>query len=328
MILVTGGAGFIGSALVWRLNQEGFGDIVVADRMGDGPKWRNLAKRQIRRIINKNDLFSWLSEDSVASSIEAVFHMGASSSTVITDVDYLVANNLDYSIRLWQFCAKQKIPFIYASSASTYGDGKVGFDDAQSGSEKLVPLNPYGFSKQKFDAFALNHAEDKPPFWAGLKFFNVYGPNEYHKGNQSSVIHQFVPQVKTTGKINLFKSHRNDYADGEQKRDFVYVKDCVDVMWHLFRNQASARSGVYNVGSGQARTFHDLAVAVFKAMDTPVSIDMVPMPKNLREHYQYFTEADLARLRSETGYEQNPTLLEDGVNDYVREYLLKDDPYL
>ena len=327
MIIVTGGAGFIGSALIWKLNAEGVTDILVADHMADGSKWRNLAKRQIRTIIYKDDLFGWLSEQADHQPIEAIFHMGASSSTVETDVDYLMRNNLNYSIGLWKFCSQKQIPLIYASSASTYGDGEAGFDDLDAGTPELVPMHPYGFSKHKFDAYALAQKET-PPFWAGLKFFNVYGPNEYHKGAQSSVINQFVPQVKTTGKIKLFKSYRSDVADGEQKRDFVYVKDCVDVMWHLYQHTKSAKSGVYNVGTGSARTFKDLAFAVFAAMDQPALVEMTPMPELLRGQYQYFTEAKMDRLRKDTGYNKTATSLETGVLDYVRNYLLQNDPYL
>lgn len=328
MILVTGGAGFIGSALIWKLNDEGKSDIVVVDRMGDGPKWRNLAKRQIRQIVLKDDLFDWLATEGRDEPIEAVFHLGASSATTVTDVDYLVDNNINYSVQLWNYCAEREIPFIYASSASTYGNGDAGFDDAKSGSNQLIPLNPYGFSKHQFDSYVLNHTKKKPPFWAGLKFFNVYGPNEYHKGNQSSVVPQFVPQVQKNGSINLFKSCRSDVDDGAQKRDFVYVKDCVDVMVHLFQNHQSAKSGVYNVGSGEARTFKDLARSIFQAMDISEDIKMVDMPKVLQDHYQYYTQANLDRLRADTGYDKPMTSLEVGIQDYVCKYLLADDQYL
>lgn len=329
MIIVTGGAGFIGSALVWRLNQEGISDIVVVDRLGNGPKWKNLNKRRVAAFVHKDELFDWLEGDGARESIDAIFHMGASSATTETDVDYLVRNNINYSVRLWNYCAQYGIPFIYASSASTYGAGEHGFDDDPSGVPVLRPEHPYGFSKQKFDDWVIRQ-ERTPPFWAGLKFFNVYGPQEYHKGNQSSVIFQFLPQVKNTGTIKLFKSYKEGVADGEQKRDFVYVKDCVDVIWHLYKNGGTrAESGIYNVGSGKARSFADLARAVFQAMNVkPERLEFIDMPPALRNQYQYFTEAPLERLRRRTGYEKPMTSLEDGVRDYVQGYLLTDDLFL
>ena len=328
MIIVTGGAGFIGSALVWKLNSEGVSDLLVVDRMGSGPKWRNLNKRQVSGILHVDEFFPWLEREGNSANVEAVFHLGASSSTTITDVDYLVANNLNYTTRLWNYCTSYGIPFIYASSAATYGGGEHGFDDEPAKVGRLVPLNPYGFSKQKFDQWALTQ-ERTPPFWAGLKFFNVYGPQEYHKGSQSSVVFQWVPQVKQTGAIRLFKSYRPEYPDGGQLRDFVYVKDVVDVIWHLYQKRARIDSGVYNVGSGEARSFADLARAVFSAMDAGQGrLDFIEMPEALRGQYQYRTEATLARLREKAGYTAPMTPLETGVTDYVRNYLLKDDPYL
>lgn len=328
MFIVTGGAGFIGSTLVWKLNEQGLRDVVIADRMGTGPKWKNLAKRRFTTILHKNDLFPWLESEGARPDVEAVFHLGASSSTTETDVDYLVQNNLNYSIKLWQFCVDHEVPFIYASSAATYGDGELGFVDDPAKMPKLRAMNPYGFSKQKFDDWVMAQTST-PPFWAGLKFFNVYGPQEYHKGSQSSVVPQFVPQVQKSGKIRLFKSYRDGYADGEQKRDFVYVKDCVDVMWHLFESQRSARPGIYNIGSGQARSWNDLARSVFKAMNvSPAKIEFIDMPENLRSQYQYFTEASLTNLRERAGYKKAMTTLEDGVADYVQNYLVADDPYL
>jgi ADP-L-glycero-D-manno-heptose 6-epimerase len=327
MIIITGGAGFIGSALLWKLNSHSLTDILVVDRMGSGPKWKNLVKRRVSDIIHKDAFLSWLDTEGSRSDIEAIFHMGASSATTETDVDYLVANNLNYTKRLWRYCAAYEVPFIYASSGATYGAGTQGFSDDPSKTPHLRPLNPYGFSKQQFDDWALRQT-DAPPFWAGLKFFNVYGPQEYHKGSQSSVIHQWVPQVKQTGAIRLFKSHRPDYADGAQARDFVYVKDVVDVIWHLFRNRSQARSGIYNVGSGRARTFADLARAVFTAMDLPPRLEFIDMPEALRAQYQYHTEAPLQRLRDLGGYTTPMHTLEGGVQDYVRSYLLAEDPYL
>jgi ADP-L-glycero-D-manno-heptose 6-epimerase len=328
MFIVTGGAGFIGSALVWRLNQAGIDDILVVDRMGTGDKWRNLVKRRISQILHKDDLFTWLEREGPRHDIEAVFHLGASSSTTELDVDYLTRNNINYSVRLWQYCTEYGVPFIYASSAATYGAGEAGFVDDPARVDELKPLNPYGFSKQKFDQWARKQ-DATPPFWAGLKFFNVYGPQEYHKGGQTSVVFQILPQVETTGAVRLFKSYRSDYGHGEQKRDFVYVKDVVDVLWHLYAARNRAKSGIYNVGSGKARSFADLARAVFAAAGvSPAKLDYIDMPEGLRKQYQYFTEADLTRLREDTGYTGAATSLEDGVRDYVQNYLKADDRYL
>ncbi len=328
MFIVTGGAGFIGSGLVWKLNEEGLRDIVIADRMGTGAKWKNLAKRRFSTVLHKNDLFKWLAEVGVRREVEAVFHLGASSATTETDVDYLMQNNLNYSINLWNFCAEYEVPFIYASSAATYGDKEKTFVDDPATMPSLKALNPYGFSKQKFDDWAMQQT-NTPPFWAGLKFFNVYGPQEYHKGSQSSVVYQFVPQVKESGTIKLFKSYRDGVGHGEQKRDFVYVKDCIDVLWHLYANKNRAQSGIYNVGSGKARSFADLARATAKAMGKPETrLDFIDMPETLRSQYQYFTEASLTNLRERAGYQAPMTSIEDGVRDYVQKYLVADDPFL
>jgi ADP-L-glycero-D-manno-heptose 6-epimerase len=313
---------------VWRLNQAGIDDILIVDRMGTGPKWKNLVKRRFAPILHKDDLLRWLEGEGARHDIRGVFHMGASSSTTEMDVDYLVRNNINYSIALLKYCTEYQIPFIYASSAATYGDGERGFKDDDALVDELKPLNPYGFSKQKFDTW-VRMQDTHPPFWAGLKFFNVYGPQEYHKGGQTSVIYQFLPQVKANGTIKLFKSYRNDYAHGEQRRDFVYVKDCVDVIWHLYESRLRAESGIYNVGSGQARTFVDVARSVFRAMGVaPERLDFVEMPDALRNQYQYFTEADLGNLRSHAGYTAKTTSIEAGVEDYVRNYLMTEDPYL
>lgn len=349
MIIVTGGAGFIGSVLVWKLNALGRRDILVVDRMGSGPKWRNLAKRRLDGLQHKDQFLGWLNQEARSlpvsrGQVEAIVHLGASSSTVETDADYLVANNINYSAALWTWCAAHKVPYIYASSAATYGDGEQGFDDAHTKVDAQVPLNPYGFSKHKFDQWALTRAAagEAPPFWAGLRFFNVYGPQEYHKGSQASVVGPFLTQLRSTGTIKLFKSYRPDYAHGEQRRDFVYVKDCAQVMEH-FLNHALApdklvgagrtvASGIYNVGSGQARTWLDLASAVIKSGASPKGskpkIDFIDMPPTLRDQYQYFTAANLSKLREEGGYRTDFTNLEDGVADYVENYLLKPDPYL
>lgn len=328
MYIVTGGAGFIGSALIWKLNQLGIDDILVVDRLGSANKWQNLAKRRFMSLMHKDELLNWLQSNINKLDISGVFHLGASSSTTETDVDYLVKNNLNYSQRLWDLCAHNGIPFIYASSASTYGAGEHGYEDDPSIISTLRPLNPYGFSKQSFDNWVIRQKRT-PPFWAGIKFFNVYGPQEYHKGNQSSVVCQFVPQIAKTGILRLFKSYREGVAHGEQRRDFVYVKDCVDVLVHLIRHPANAKSGIYNLGSGEARSFAEIGQAVFKAMGKKEpSFEWIDMPEALRQHYQYFTQASLARLRELAGYHQPMTQIEDGVRDYVTNYLLKDDPYL
>ncbi len=328
MFIVTGGAGFIGSALIWKLNQLGITDILVVDRMGHGGKWKNLSKPQFSTIIHKDEFLGLLGGDIQGRDVDGVFHLGACSSTTETDVDYLANNNLNFSIALWQFCADHGLPYIYASSAATYGGGEHGFSDDLAMTPKLRALNPYGFSKLKFDQWALRQ-NVTPPFWAGLKFFNVYGPNEYHKGGQSSVINHFVPQVRANGTIKLFKSYLPNYKDGEQLRDFVYVKDCVDVMWHLYENRRKAESGTYNIGSGEARSFLDVANAVFAAMgQKDAKIQFIDMPESLRDQYQYFTKADLTRLREKAYYTKPMHDLSSGVSDYVRSYLCGNDPYL
>lgn len=328
MIIVTGGAGFIGSALVWKLNEKGLDDIVVVDHMGSGPKWKNLVKRRISDIVQKDSFFNWLEALPKGRRIEAIFHMGACSSTTEMNVDYLVENNLHFSMRLWEFASKHKIPFIYASSAATYGAGENGYKDDMKNIPSLRPINPYGYSKQLFDTWVLRQ-QVKPPFWVGLKFFNVYGPQEYHKGSQASVIYHAFPQITDQGCLKLFKSYRSDYAHGEQKRDFVYVKDVVDVMYHLYHTRRIAVSGIYNLGSGRARSFVDLGRAVFKAAgQKKEKFEWIDMPLQLQGQYQYFTEANLDELRRRTGYKGKMTSLEDGIMDYVCNYLQNDDIYL
>ena len=328
MIIVTGGAGFIGSAMIWKLNQNGQEDILVVDHMDNGQKWRNLNKLKFTTIIHKDELFNFLDNLGPRANVDAVIHMGACSTTTQTDVDYLVSNNLNYSIWLWNYCAEYQVPYIYASSAATYGAGELGFEDDLEKIQYLKPLNPYGFSKQKFDQWVMRQTK-KPPVWTGLKFFNVYGPQEFHKGSQSSVVYQWLPQVRESGVIKLFKSYKEDYRHGEQKRDFVYVKDCIDVMWHFLEHGGEHSSGIYNVGSGEARTFTDLARATFKAAGKPEGeLQFVDMPPSLINQYQYYTKADLTRLRDEGGYKKPMTTIEAGVAEYVGQYLMKDDPFL
>jgi ADP-L-glycero-D-manno-heptose 6-epimerase len=326
MILVTGGAGFIGSNLVAALAERGIGPIAVCDRFRDGAKWRNLAKHPIAAAVHPDDLDAWLAEN--GGAVSCIFHMGAISATTETDVDLIVATNLTLSLKLWYWCAENDARLIYASSAATYGDGAQGFDDDNDPAAlaALRPLNPYGWSKQLFDGNAVRLAGQgaAPLQWAGLKFFNVYGPNEYHKGGMRSVAVQMAEQIREAGRVRLFRSHHPDYEDGGQMRDFVWVGDCVDMMLWLYDNPHV--SGIYNSGSGTARSFLDLARAAFAAMDTAEAIDWIDTPEAIRAHYQYFTEARMDRLR-QAGYDGTPTVLEDGVARYIRDYLATGDPY-
>jgi len=325
MIIVTGGAGFIGSNLVAELDARGEADLVVSDH-ADADR-RNIAKRRLRATVTPEELPAFL-EDHKAD-IRAVFHMGATSSTMVTDAVLFARNNYRYSLMLWRWCAEARVPLIYASSAATYGDGSVGFDDDASiaGLRRLQPLNPYGRSKHLFDrrvAHMLAAGEPAPPQWAGLKFFNVYGPNEYHKGNQRSVVATIYPDAAGGGPVRLFKSYHPDYADGGQLRDFVWVGDCAAAM--LWLMDTPSASGLFNIGTGKARSFEDLARAVFTALGVPPQIEYIEMPEELRPRYQYFTEARMERLRA-AGYTRPATSLEDGVGEYVRSYLSQEDPY-
>ncbi len=326
MIVVTGGAGFIGSNLIAGLEERGYGDLVVVDWLGQGEKWRNLARRNIADVVPPEALAGWLS--SRAGRVRAIFHMGANSATTETDGDRILDQNLRPTLALWDWCTRHRVPLIYASSAATYGDGAAGFDDdpEPAALARLKPLNLYGWSKHAADRrlLALAARGERPPHWAGLKFFNVYGPNEYHKGDMRSVVHKLFPEVAAGRPAKLFRSYRNDYADGGQMRDFVHVGDCVAVMLWLL--EAPSVSGLFNVGSGQARTWVDLATAVFGAVGRAPDITFVDMPEALRDRYQYFTEAPVGRLRA-AGYDRPFTALEDGVADYVRGYLATDDPY-
>jgi len=332
MIIITGGAGFIGSNLVAALENKGLRDLVVCDWLGDGDKWRNIGKRELRDIIKPERLFEYL--EGHESEVTAIFHMGAISSTTERDADLIIESNFYLTRQLWKWCAAHNVRFIYASSAATYGDGSAGFvdDEAPEALAKLKPLNPYGWSKQVFDrriARIVHGAEDGPreavpPQWAGLKFFNVYGPNEYHKDEQMSVICKLYPQVTAGAAAKLFKSHHPDYKDGGQMRDFVYVDDCVDVMCWLYDNPDV--SGLFNVGSGQGRSFSDLAKAVFSAAGKPEKISYIDMPQQLRDKYQYFTQADMSKLRAR-GYDRPFTPLEEGVRRYVQDFMGTDDPY-
>lgn len=325
MILVTGGAGFIGSALVWGLNQKGRDDIVVTDRFGLGDKWKNLARRHIDFAVPTKEFRSWLASNT--KEIEAVFHLGACSATTERDADYLMNNNVLFTKELWDFCRARSIPFLYASSAATYGAEEEVFSDQHSKIPGLLPINKYGFSKHLFDAWALKQ-NLTPPQWFGFKFFNVYGPQEYHKGAQASVVYHAFPQVRDKGQLKLFKSYRDGIDHGMQQRDFVYVKDVVRVMLHFWQNAKHIPSGVYNLGTGEARSFKDLGTSVFTAMGKEPKFEWIEMPESLRNQYQYFTEADLTKLRQEAGYSAEFHSLESGVTDYVRNYLMQDQPYL
>lgn len=318
MIVVTGGAGFIGSAIVWKLNSSGNDNIVIVDELGTTDKWKNLVGLKFQEFIHKDDFISAVVDDSIDFPIEAIIHMGANSSTTERDADHLFSNNFLYTRELANYCLSKNIRFIYASSAATYGDGSLGFDDDESTLETLRPLNMYGYSKQLFDLWAKrNNVLNKI---VGIKYFNVYGPNEYHKGDMRSVVHKAFEQVRDTGKVRLFKSLNPKYKDGEQMRDFVYVKDAVDMTLHFL--EYKNKNGIYNVGSGKARTWIDLVTALFNAVGKPVNIEFIDLPEHLREKYQYFTEANLTKIKS-AGYNKPLTSLEDGVNDYVKNYLLK-----
>ncbi len=327
MYIVTGGAGFIGSNIVAALEDKGLGPIVVIDRLRDGDKWRNIAKRNLFDIIDPEQFDSFLTE--YAGSIEAIIHMGAISATTERDGDKILKNNFQLSMKLWHWCTNNQTRYIYASSAATYGDGGEGFEDNGSSEflSDLHPMNAYGWSKHLFDRRVADMIENdapRPPQWAGLKFFNVYGPNEYHKGRMASVVSQVYPVAKAGDACQLFKSHRPDYEDGGQLRDFIWVGDCVDIILWLLQNKEV--SGLYNCGTGEARSFSDLAKAVYVALDKNPNIEFVDTPEDIRDKYQYFTEAPMARLRAE-GYNAPMTALEDGVSTYVSQFLDQSDPY-
>ncbi len=320
MIIVTGGAGFIGSAVVWKLNEKGIDDIVIVDSLGTSTKWKNLVNRKFVDYLDKDDFLDLVLDDEVPFDVEAVIHMGACSSTTERDADYLMENNYRYTAQLARWAVEKDIRFIYASSAATYGDGSRGFSDDDSICSELRPINMYGYSKQLFDLWVLRNGLEKKV--AGIKFFNVFGPNEYHKGDMRSVIHKSFEQIRRTGKVKLFKSYRPDFRDGEQKRDFIYVKDCVKVIWWLLNNREI--TGIFNLGTGHARTWNDLVKAVFASMDLKPEIEYIEMPESIRNQYQYFTEAKMDKLLALNDSIQF-SMLEDAVSDYVINYLRKNE---
>ncbi len=327
MYLITGGAGFIGSNIAWGIERHGLGRIAISDRLRAGDKWRNVAGRTLADIVHPDALAGFLAAN--VNRIDGIVHMGAISATTETDADLIVETNFRLSRDLWEWCARHDKPFIYASSAATYGDGTEGFDDDASPAAlaTLRPLNAYGWSKVAFDrwvAATLKADEPAPPQWVGLRFFNVYGPNEYHKGRMQSVVAQIAPVAAAGDTCRLFQSHHPDYEDGGQLRDFVSVDDCVDVVLWLLQNRAV--SGIFNMGTGKARSFVDLARAVYEAVGEPFKVEYVPTPEDIRDKYQYFTEARMQRLRA-AGYDGQFTTLEDGVGRYVRGYLASGDPY-
>lgn len=320
MIVITGAAGFIGSCLVGYLNSKGYDQLILVDDFSRSDKAKNLDGKKYYEMIDRGHFFEWLQEEK--PRIDFAFHIGARTDT--TEFDYTIHQqlNVEYTEKLWNYCTVHNIPLVYASSAATYGDGAHGYKDDHQLCHKLQPLNPYGVSKNEVDKWVL-HQGDHPPFWAGLKFFNVYGPNEYHKARMASVIFHSFNQIKENGKVRLFRSHRPDFKDGHQLRDFIYVKDVLAVcywMMEQYEKEAPVPSGIYNLGTGKARSFEDLVKATFSGIDKSPVIEFIDMPEDIRDKYQYFTEADMAKLRA-AGYTAPFTSLEDGVGDYVRNYL-------
>lgn len=335
LILVTGAAGFIGSCMVQWLNAKGYTNIIISDAFDRDDKQPNLAGKQFSAKVEREQLFSWLYKEQ--PQVDYVIHLGARTDT--TEFDYRIHQhlNVEFTQQLWHYCTIKNVPLIYASSAATYGDGNKGYKDDHSLVFDLQPLNPYGISKNEVDKWVL-HQADHPPFWAGLKFFNVYGPNEYHKGRMASVIFHSFNQIRETGKVKLFRSHRPDFADGQQLRDFIYVKDVIEVIGWMMQTSAahlvsadgiteekeetvSLQQGLYNLGTGTARSFYDLAAATFTAMGLEPNIEFIDMPEDIRDKYQYFTEASMEKLHK-AGYVPSFTSLEEGVTNYVQDYLL------
>ncbi len=321
VVAITGAAGFIGSYLTGYLNQLGFTQLVLVDDFSDEEKINNLNGKKFLHKIHREQFFEWC--DNHPGIIKYIFHLGARTDT--TEMDYSVHKkwNLDYSKKIWELGIKQHIPLVYASSAATYGNGELGYKDDHDIVSKLQPLNPYGRSKNEFDIWALEQKQ-MPQFWAGVKFFNVYGPNEYHKGRMASVIFHAYNQIKSNGKVKLFRSHNPKYKDGEQMRDFIYVRDVVSMCVWLMQNEPA--NGLYNIGTGKARTFKDLVKAIFAALELPENIEFIDTPEDIRDKYQYFTKADMSKIRK-VGYDKPFYSLEEGVKEYVRNYLTKTSYY-
>jgi ADP-L-glycero-D-manno-heptose 6-epimerase len=348
-IIVTGAAGFIGSYMVGYLNRKGYNNIIIVDEFSDNEKKSNYNDKKITDFVERDRLFEWLDQETGKidpMTIEFVFHLGARTDT--TEFDYSIHEkwNVEYSKKIWRYCTEKNVPLIYASSAATYGSGELGYKDDHDIIDQLKPLNPYGVSKNEFDKWALRQDQGKqPPFWAGLKFFNVYGPNEYHKGRMASVIFHSYNQIKETGKVKLFRSHKPQYKNGEQLRDFIHVDDVAAIMYWMMevvsresspdsyrvvsrQSETSLTShvsrlpnGIYNVGTGKARTFKDLVTAIFTSLNLKPEIEFIDTPEDIREKYQYFTEADMIKLRS-AGYDKKFFTLEEGVGGYVKNFLL------
>lgn len=328
-ILVTGAAGFIGSCMVQYLNEQGYENLILVDDFGVEAKRKNWENKKFTQIVERHFLFDWL--DTKAPKIDVIIHLGARTDT--TEFDYEVHRelNYNYSVHLWKYCVANHVPFIYASSAATYGDGALGYDDNHEIIEQLQPLNPYGVSKNEFDKWVLRQAQNDnfcPPFWAGLKFFNVYGPNEYHKGRMASVIWHSFNQIQKDGIVKLFRSHKEGFKDGQQLRDFIYVKDVIKVIFWMMKTVEQfdnstihqLNNGLYNLGTGTARSFDDLVKSTFAGLDKSSNIEYIDMPLDIRDKYQYFTEANMQKLK-DAGYTNEFYSLENGVDDYVRNYL-------
>jgi ADP-L-glycero-D-manno-heptose 6-epimerase len=318
MIIVTGGAGFIGSAIIAALNNRKVTDILVVDQLGCDQKWKNLRNLSFADYVEKDDFLEMVIEEKLDGSVEAVLHLGACSDTTETNASYLLKNNYEYTKLLAQWSTNADIRFIYASSAATYGDGSAGFSDDENDIENLIPLNMYGYSKHLFDLWARRTGILKKI--VGLKYFNVFGPNEYHKANMRSFCLKAFEQINSTGKVSLFKSYKPEFGDGEQVRDFIYIKDAVDMT--LFFLDNPKRNGIYNIGTGRPRTWNDLVMAVFDGMRRNPNIEYIEMPDSIRNQYQYYTCAETAKLRK-AGYEKTTISLEDATKQYVQDYLLK-----
>ncbi len=328
LILLTGAAGFIGSCVLQYFNEKGMENIILVDKFTEAEKEKNWKHKKYKYLVDRELLLEWLDENK--PKIEFVIHLGARTDT--TEFDYNIHRelNVEYSEDVWNYCTANNIPLIYASSAATYGNGELGYDDDDKLLSDLKPLNPYGVSKNEFDKWAVQQL-NAPPLWAGLKFFNVYGPNEYHKDRMASVIFHAYKQIETNGCVKLFKSYKNEFKDGEQLRDFIYVKDIVKVIYWMFNKMkhnewANEKNGIYNVGTGNARTFIDLVNATFAALDKEPKINFIEMPGDIKDTYQYFTEAPMIKLKH-AGYDEPFTSLEEGIDDYVKNYLSKKEYY-